>query len=458
MKPVRTLSGVAPVTVLTAPHPCPGECLFCPTEPGMPKSYLADEPGAQRALQNRFDPHAQVENRLRAFHTNGHPVDKCELLILGGSWSCYPADYQDWFVRRCLEALNEEASPSLEEAQTRNETAPHRNTGLVVETRPDLCDAAEIRRLRRQGVTKVQLGAQSLDDRILRLSRRGHDVEATRRAMTLLRAAGLKQVLHWMPNLLGSDPACDLEDFSRLWSDPALRPDEIKIYPCALLPGTGYYELWERGQYKPYSEEVLRELVASCKSMVPSWCRINRVHRDIPSTRIVEGNRRSNLREDVLRLMAARGLRCRCIRCREVRGLPLGGRPLALREDRYETRAGEEVFLSLVTSSATGTEDILTAYLRLSFPLDPPDLGIEEIRGAALVRELHVKGQAMALGRAAGEEAQHRGLGGKLLEEAARRSRERGFGRLAVIASVGTRGYYRARGFELQGTYMVRAL
>jgi len=229
MKPVRTLSGVATVTVLTKPFPCPGECIFCPTDVRMPKSYLADEPGAIRAEFHQFDPYATTASRLQALENIGHPTDKVELLILGGTWSYYPADYQEWFIQRCFDAMNGCDSDSLAEAQRINETAARRNVGLVIETRPDYVDPAEVRRLRRYGVTKVQLGAQSLDDDILDLNRRGHSVDQTRQAVRLLRAAGFKLHLHWMPNLLGATPASDRLDYERLWADPGLRPDELKI-------------------------------------------------------------------------------------------------------------------------------------------------------------------------------------------------------------------------------------
>ena len=255
MKPTRTLSGVATVTVLTKPFPCPGECIFCPTDVRMPKSYLHDEPGAIRAEYHGFDPYTTTLSRLRALRNIGHATDKIELLILGGTWSYYPADYQAWFVQRCLDALNGVESASLEEAQRLNETAAQRNVGLVIETRPDYIDAAEVRRLRRLGVTKVQLGAQSCDDRILELNKRGHTVEQTRQAVTLLRAAGFKIQLHWMPNLLGATPESDRVDYQRLWSDPGLRPDELKIYPNALVREAELVQWYDRGEFTPYTDE-----------------------------------------------------------------------------------------------------------------------------------------------------------------------------------------------------------
>ncbi|HEX9617011.1 MAG TPA: radical SAM protein, partial [Anaerolineales bacterium] len=229
MKPVRTLSGVTVVTVLTKPYPCPGKCIFCPTDVRMPKSYLPDEPGAMRALHHEFDPYDQVAARLEALEAVGHPTDKIELLVLGGTWSAYRKDYQEWFIRRCFEALNGVDSRTLKEAQEFNETAEHRNVGLAIETRPDHVDPKELTWLRYLGVTKVQLGAQSFDDRILALNQRGHTVDETRRAVELLRAGGFKIVLHWMPNLLGATPESDRADFPRLWD--GFCPDEIKIYP-----------------------------------------------------------------------------------------------------------------------------------------------------------------------------------------------------------------------------------
>ncbi|MGD9101254.1 MAG: radical SAM protein, partial [Anaerolineae bacterium] len=289
MKPTRTLSGVAPVTVLTASAPCPGECIFCPDDARMPKSYLADEPGAMRGLYHQFDPFQQTAARIRALENIGHPTDKIELLVLGGTWSAYKDDYQEWFVRRCLDAMNERPASSLRQAQTWNEIAPHRNVGLVIETRPDRVTPEEVLRLRRLGVTKVQLGVQSLDDAILVANQRGHSVEQTRQAVRLLRLGGFKIAVHWMPNLLGVTPESDRGDFRRLWDDPALRPDELKIYPCVLLAGTALHEHWQRGAYRPYDEQILIQLVADCKALVPPYCRINRVTRDIPAPNIVAG-------------------------------------------------------------------------------------------------------------------------------------------------------------------------
>jgi len=448
VKPTRTISGVAPVTVLTEPFPCPGECIFCPAVERMPKSYLPDEPGAMRAASYEFDPYDQTAGRIGAMSRLGHNVDKIELLILGGTWSSYPEEYQEWFVRRCLEAMNESEAETLEEAQRLNESAAHRNVGLVVETRPDCITLEEVRRLRWLGATKVQLGVQSLDDKVLARNRRGHTVAETRCAMRLLRLAGFKIVVHWMPNLLGSTPESDLADFPRLWQDLALRPDELKIYPTALLVDTELYDLWQRGEYQPYDEETLVELLAQCKTLIPPYCRVNRLMRDIPAPNIVAGVKKTNLRQIVQQRMAREGSSCRCIRCREVRGQEVDSAALELERLDYETDATRECFLSYVTP-----EGRLAGFLRLSLPRSEPP--IAELSGCAVVRELHVYGPALKLGASREGAAQHAGLGARLLDEARRIARREGFARLAVIAAVGTRPYYRERGFEQGKLYVI---
>ena len=467
MKPMRTLSGVTTVTVLTKPYPCPGKCIFCPTDVRMPKSYLPDEPGAMRGLEHEFDPYAQVRSRLQQLKSVGHPTDKIELLILGGTWSSYRRDYQEWFVKRCFDAMNETITPTslpagedaqrvgeveLAKAQAFNETTHHRNVGLVIETRPDEINPDEIRWLRHLGVTKVQMGAQSLDDRILDMNKRGHDVECTRRATALLRAAGFKIVLHWMPNLHGATPESDREDFSRLWTD--FCPDEIKIYPNQLLANAELYEYWQRGEFKPYTTQELIDLIADIKPTIPRYCRVNRVIRDIPSTNVVEGNRRTSLRQDVHDEMKRRGTRCECVRCREVRGKSVSADSLKLDDLVYQAGAAEEHFISYITP-----DDKLTGFVRLSLPgKDSPQTGLSDIDGAALVREVHVYGQSLAVGAEKAGAAQHAGLGTRLLEEAERVARRNGFACMAVISAVGTRGYYLERGFERGELYLTKKL
>jgi elongator complex protein 3 len=507
LRPVRTLSGVTPVTVLTRPFPCPGQCIFCPNDVRMPKSYLSAEPGAQRAEDNGFDPYLQTWNRLLAFHEIGHPVDKVELIVLGGTWSFHPEPYQVWFVRRCLEAMNEFAAgidgrgeagavPSLGDALTRradragpdtpyntlvgaelnalfgagllhesergswddlvatqrsNEEAGSRCVGLAVETRPDCVSADEVRRLRRLGVTKVQLGIQSLDDAVLEANRRGHDVETSRRAVGLLRAAGFKLHAHWMPNLLGSTAAKDARDFARLFEDPAIRPDELKIYPCFLIESAELAGPWRRGEWSPYPDDVLVELLAGCLEATPVWCRLTRVIRDFSAGDIAAGTHTANLREVAERRLADTGRACRDIRSREVRGAAVDPARLRLEELDYESAGGREHFLALETP-----EGGLAGFLRLSLPRDPAP--IDEVQGRALIREVHVYGASLELGLRRAGPAQHRGLGRRLVEAACQRAWDAGYRGISVISSVGTRAWYRRLGFQDGELYQHRDL
>ena len=495
MKPVRTASGVAPVTLLTKPHPCPGRCIFCPSDVRMPKSYLSDEPGAQRAAQHRFDPYAQTLSRLRAYHHTGHRVDKAEIIVLGGTWSSYPEEYQLWFVKRSFDALNDferwrdgrlrtpDASgpewrklgeridgtaiertynsivsdwadgrrngrratesatwDELARVQRLNETAVARCVGLVVETRPDHLTTDEVLRIRRLGATKVQIGYQSLSDEVLAANRRGHDVAATRRAMRLLRGAGLKIHAHWMPNLYGSSPQADVADFERMFADPDFRPDELKIYPCSLIESAELMSYWRDGRWRPYEERELLEVLVECLRRTPEYCRLTRVIRDIPGTDIVAGNRKTNFRELAEAELERRGLAARDIRAREVRHREVAAEELELRELCYSTSVGEERFLQYVTP-----DDRLAAFLRLSLPVEPVE--IPEIARSAMIREVHVYGRLVGLGERRAGRSQHLGLGARLVERATHLSAAAGFDDLAVISAIGTRDYYRRLGF-----------
>ncbi len=458
MKPIRSLSGVTTVTVLTKPYPCPGKCIFCPDDVRMPKSYLVDEPGASRAFQNNFDPYLQVKSRLDSYAAVGHPTDKIELLILGGTWSSYRRDYQETFVKRCYDAMNGVESATLMEAHTLNETASHRNVGLVIETRPDEIDAKELAWLRYLGVTKVQMGVQSLNDRVLDLNKRGHTAAQALRATALLRAAGFKIVLHWMPNLLGATTEIDCLDFERLWQE-GYAPDELKIYPTQLLEGTELYTRWQQGEYTPYTQRELVNLIADIKPSIQPYCRVNRIIRDIPSHHVVQGNKRTSLRQDVLAEVQRRGERCNCIRCNEVRKQKVDVDDLTLEDFTYHPAYAEEHFLHYRTADGK-----IAGYLRLSLPEDTPenhpsaDLAFEDLRNAALIREIHVYGQSLAVGAEKDGAAQHIGLGTQLIETAEKIAAAHGFQNLAVIAAIGTRQYYQSRGFQRGRLYMVKPL
>jgi elongator complex protein 3 len=444
----------------------------------MPKSYIFDEPGCQRAERDGFDPYLQTLNRIHAFENIGHAAAKVELLILGGTWSAYSRDYRTWFVQRCFDAMNaagnetHATSASLAEAQARNVTAAHRNVGLVIETRPDWITPDEIVHLRTLGVTKVQMGVQSLDDAILARNGRGHDVAAVRRAMGLLRTAGFKIHLHWMPNLDGATPESDRADFARFFDDPALRPDELKIYPCSLIAGTELYARWQAGVYTPYTQDELVALLADIKPSVPAYVRINRLFRDIPAHHIEAGVRAGNLREIVARELQQRGTHCGCIRCREIRGRPVEVDALALRVTTYDTDLTREHFVEFVTNvgpaegiegSAERARPQTAAFLRLSLPLAGAPPGsrdfLPELADSALIRELHVYGTALDFADdARASDPQHAGLGTRLLEVARTLAQEAGFVRISVIAATGTRGYYAARDFVAGPLYMTATL
>lgn len=452
-KPTRSQAGVTVVTVLTKPYPCPGKCIFCPTDVRMPKSYLHDEPGAMRAERHAFDPYDQTAARIAALENIGHPADKIELLILGGTWSSYPRNYQEWFVKRCFDAMNGEESSSLAEAQELNVRAARRNVGLVVETRPDHVDEDELRWFRTLGVTKVQIGIQSLDDRILALNKRGERVQDVRNAVRLLRLAGFKIHVHWMPNLLGATPQSDIEDFGKLWSDPALHPDELKIYPCMLLPNAELVDYYHRGEYRPYNDEEILDVLVACKAQTPRTVRINRIIRDIPTTNVVAGISKANLRQLAQERMAAQGLACRCIRCREIRRQVVRAGELQLRVDSYETDATTEHFLSFERD-----DERIAGFLRLSLPHQQRAHPFAELQAHAMIREVHVYGPAVPIGEESQGEAQHLGLGAQLVEKAIDMSRAAGYSHIAVISAIGTRQYYARHGFELDGLYMTRRL
>ncbi len=494
MRPIRTLSGVTPVTVLTKPFPCPGRCVFCPNDTTMPKSYLADEPGAQRAANCTFDPYIQAFSRLEVYHQIGHGVDKVELIVLGGTWSHYPEEYQIGFVTRLFEALNDfsagrdrrkeiERAPldyraippidsrqpgaynqtvraalrkgqggelirddecadwgTLERVQRENEHAASRCVGLVLETRPDSLDAAEVTRLRRLGATKIQIGYQSLADDVLRANRRGHDVAASREATRLLRSAGFKIHAHWMPNLLGSDPKRDIDDFAALFRDPDFRPDELKVYPCSLIAGTELETHYHAGRWQPYAYEELLEVLSACLAETPEYCRLTRVIRDIPSPDILVGNKLTNFREIAERFLDDAAIPRRDIRSREIRS-NAGGLTLELDAQSYETSVGTDWFLQFITP-----ERRIAGFARLTLPAQAGFL--DELCGKALLREVHVYGPAADVGERVGHKAQHAGLGRALVEAAATRAVEAGFESLSVISAVGTRAYYRKLGFE----------
>ena len=449
---VRTMSGVAVISVLTKPHPCPGNCLFCPTEKNMPKSYLSNEPAVMRAILNDFDPYRQVTMRLKALKANGHATDKIELIVMGGTWSYHTPRYQKWFIKRCFEALNGSTAKTLAITQKKNEIAKHRCIGLTLETRPDYVDAKEIKRMRELGCTRVELGVQHTDDKILKLNRRGHTAKQSIEAIKMLKDAGFKLNLHLMPNMHGSTPNKDLKMFEKLYFDGNYMPDMIKIYPCVVNEYADLYKLYKQKKYKPYTDKQLLELLKKIKKITPPWVRITRLVRDIPEESIIAGNKITNLRQLIQEQARQEGWSCQCIRCREAGHQPEQSGKIEFDVISYQANDGQEYFLNFESSD----KKVLYAFLRLRLPANPDKAILPELKDAALIREVHTYGQLTGLGKSG--EVQHLGLGKKLLTEAEKIARKQGYKKIAVISGIGVREYYKKNGYRLEGTYMVKNL
>jgi len=452
----RTISGVTPVAVMTAPRECPGHCVYCPTYTATPQSYTPESPAVLRARMCDYDAGEQIRLRLKALAEMGHPTDKIELIVMGGTFLAAPEDYQFRFIKECYDALNGSTAPTLAEAKRRNETAGSRCTGLCIETRPDWCGEQEVARMLEFGATRVELGVQTLSDDVYRLVRRGHTVSAVFDATRRLKERGFKVYYHWMPGLPGMTPETDLEMFSRLFTDERLRPDGLKIYPTMVIEGTELEEWHRAGCFQPYPAEVMLDLIADMKALVPGYVRLARVVRDIPSKFITAGLRNSprNFIRDRLR---AKGLSCRCIRCREyghrLREGADVGEPTLKRTD-YEASGGREVFLSFEDERET-----LFGLLRLRLQPQPVIGGDEALGEHAVIRELHVFGPEVPISERKPETAQHRGLGRALVAEAERIAvEEAGAGQIAVLSGVGAREYYRDAGYHACGDYMVKDL
>ncbi len=452
-RPVRSLSGVVNVSVLTKPYECPGECTYCPEEEGFPKSYLQNEPAVMRAVLNNYEPDKQVKMRLRALDDAGHPTDKIEIRVVGGTWSYYPPEYREMFIKKCFDACNGEDSASLEEAQKKNELSNHRIVCLSIETRPDYVDYREVESLRTLGVTMVEMGVQSLSDDVLRLTKRGHQVEQTIRATEMLKDAGFKVCYQVMPNLPGSNLKQDQEMFKKLFDCPSFRPDFLKIYPCLVLENSELYEQWQKGEYCPYTNEELIELLVDVKkNIIPRYTRIQRLFRDVPVPDIKAGCKTSNLREEFARHGKEHQWRCQCIRCREVKGESFTPEDVVLYREDYNASNGKEVFISYENKDRSK----LYALLRLRIT---QKWSLPSLERCVLVREIRTYGQQVSLQGSNKEATQHRGLGKRLIKEAERIAKEEfGVSTLAVISGVGVRDYWKKQGYFLKDTYMFKDL
>ena len=500
-KPVRTISGVAVVAIMTKPYPCPhaktiGPCIYCPGGPKsyfgtVPQSYTGKEPATRRAIRNKYDPYLQVMNRLEQYIVLGHVPDKIELIIMGGTFPSFPKSYQKYFITYSFKAMNDFSSfffkkefdffefkdffelpgdienkerteriqkkllrlktkTKLEKEQILNENSKIKCVGLTIETRPDFAKLKEANFMLELGCTRVELGVQTVYDDVLKKILRGHTVQDSIESTQILKDLGFKINYHIMPGLPSVSFKQDLFAFKELFYNPYFRPDMLKIYPCMVLKGTKLYSLWKKKKYKPLTTKEAADLIIKFKKYVPEYCRIMRVQRDIPTFVTEAGVDRTNLRQYVNEIMKKRKIKCRCIRCREpkLRKINLKNTEIIIRG--YQASNGIDFFISLEDVK----NDILVGFCRLRFPYK--FLRKEINSESALIRELHVYGTATAIGQK--EHLQHKGIGKVLLEEAEDICKKYYKNKIVVISGVGVRNYYRNLGYKREGPYMVKYL
>jgi len=456
---IRSLSGIVIVSVLTKPYKCPGNCLYCPKEKNVPKSYLKKEPAVMRAILNNYHPYLQVQSRLKSLKATGHPIDKIDLRIIGGTWSFYPKKYQTEFIKQCFSACNNFEKKkikigSLKNEQKRNEKAKNRIIGISVETRPDFINKEEIKRLRKLGITRVELGVQSIYDDVLEKNQRGHLTKETIRATKMLKDAGFKICYQMMPNLFGSTVEKDKKMFKEIFKNPNFMPDMLKIYPCSIIKSAPLYKLWKEKKYKPYSRKKLMDLIKYIKSQTPYWLRIQRIIRDIPAEYIVEGPTKiSNLRQ-----LIRREIKCKCIRCREVGENYNPKEKVYLYCQNYNASEGKEIFLSYENKNRSK----LYSLLRIRIPsyfFKNENHFLPILNGCAIIREIHTYGKLVPINSKEKISAQHKGLGKKLVKEAEKIVLKKfGIKKIAVISGIGAREYFRNLGYKLKNTYMIKKL
>ncbi|MBR9681235.1 MAG: tRNA uridine(34) 5-carboxymethylaminomethyl modification radical SAM/GNAT enzyme Elp3 [Candidatus Altiarchaeota archaeon] len=450
IKPMRTLSGVSVIAVMAPAHECPGECSYCFKGPDAAVSYTGKEPAASRAIQLNYDPYKITRQRIEQLEKNGHPVDKIELIIMGGTFNAFPRKFQENFVLRIFEACNLEVSQNLQEAFKKNENAKHRIIGITFETRPDWAGTEELEWLLSLGATRIELGVQSVFDSVLKRVNRGHDVNATITATKLAKDLGYKVGYHIMPGLPGSSEKKDLEMFQKLFTDAKFMPDMLKIYPTLVIKGSRLETWVKEGKYDPFTTEQAVHLLSRAKTLIPPWARIMRVQRDVPVPEVEAGLDKGNLRQMIWQEMDAQGTKCQCIRCREVKGeVPSNLRP-KLMERRYEASGATEVFLSYEDPTANK----MAAFLRLRLLKQAPHPVLRE--ETAIVREIRVYGPEARFG----EKGiwQHRGIGKDLMRWAENITKKEGYKKLAVISGVGVRKYFRKLGYDLAEPYMIKNL
>lgn len=444
-KPTKTISGVAPLAVMLPPRPCKhGTCLYCPTL-NAPQSYTPESPAVMRAAGLNYDAYKQVMVRLDAFEAMGHPTDKLELIIMGGTFLSFPIKFQYSFVKSCYDALNGRKSRSLEHAKKINETAEHRCVALCIETRPDVCSDLDIKRMLEFGCTRVELGVQMPDDSIYRLVNRGHTVKQVVDATKRLKEAGFKLGYHIMPGLPGSSLKKDIQMFKKIFSSEDFRPDQVKIYPCQVLKGAGLEKWFYDGKYRPYDKAETAELLIKMIKIIPEYCRAMRIMREIPPSFLVSGIINIDLRKDIEEEIRKKGTKVNEIRFREI-GFALRDKRkvdenIKIKKIEYSASDGGEVFLEAVNK-----DNVLFGLLRL------------RLDKHATIREVHVYGPTLNLGKHDRKKYQHKGLGKKLIEEAEKIAFSK-YKELRIISGIGVREYYKKLGYSLdeKGVYMMRS-
>ncbi|WP_288975981.1 tRNA uridine(34) 5-carboxymethylaminomethyl modification radical SAM/GNAT enzyme Elp3 [uncultured Methanosphaera sp.] len=474
-KPTRTISGVAIVAVMCRPHKCPhGRCKYCPESSIAPPSYTGEEPAALRARMFHFHPYVQTFNRLYQLKNIGHSIDKVELIIMGGTFASCTLDYQEWFVTQCLRAMNDfetvnkkipvnqreikiippEDFQYIHDAQKNNEHSKVRCIGLTFETRPDYAKMEDINRMLQFGVTRVELGVQTLYNHIYKRVDRGHKIQDVIEANQLLRDSGIKVAMHMMPGLLSSFSS-DVNMFKRLFNEPLFSPDMLKIYPCLVTEGSEFYDMWKKGEYEPYTSQQAVDLIVEVKKILPKWVRTMRIQRDIPATLIDAGVKKSNLGELVYNRLEEEDIQCQCIRCREVghkkaHGIEPDYNNIELLRTDYDVVGGHEIFLSIEDVE----NDILIGFTRLRIPSNRV-FRKEITSSSSLIRELHVYGQMQKIGKNDDNLWQHKGYGAQLLEEAEKIAKdEYNKNKMLIISGIGVRDYYRKFGYYKDGPYM----
>ena len=437
-KPTRTISGVAPLAVMLPPRKCDhGACLYCPSL-NAPQSYTPESPAVLRAKQCQYDPFKQVQTRLKALQEMGHPTDKIELIIMGGTFLSYPEKFQFKFVKDCYDALNNRKSKTLEQAKKINETAKNRCTALCIETRPDVCSQKHIQDMLKWGATRVELGVQAIDDKIYKKVNRGHKVGDVIDATKRLKQAGFKIGYHIMPGIPGSNPKKDIQMFKQLFKSQDFKPDQIKIYPCQVLKGSGLENLYYNSEYVPYSKEQASKIVIEMLKLTPEYCRIMRIMREIPPAYLIAGIKNIDMRKDIEEEIRKSKVKIKEIRFREI-GFALRDNrkidtKIKIKKTKYKASGATEYFIEAVNK-----DNILFGLLRLRLEKNSP----------AIIRELHVYGPTLKLGQSANQEWQHKGLGKELMQEAEKIAKRKGYKKVIVISGVGVREYYKKLGYEL---------